>query len=118
MAALAARTKGVPPDTEDAGPPADDSEPPCCNSYFTSFANVKAALEKLKDATAERLEALTEKGPTFTAWKDGAWSINVGSNSKVTSSGVPCRACPCDSSTNITRTTHALSAPLSAGRLL
>lgn len=86
--ALDALTKAVTPDTEDDGAPPEGRERPCCNSYFTSFGNVKEALERLKAATEERLEALTEKDPNFTAWKDGAWSINAGANSKVTSNGI------------------------------
>lgn len=86
--ALDALVKTVTPDEEDDGTPPGEGERPCCNSYFSSFRNVRDALERLKAATEERLVALTEKDPTFAEWKNGANSINVGANSSAASNGV------------------------------
>ena len=86
-AALDALAKAVTPDEEDDGTPADEGEPPTCNSYFASFRNIIDALGRLKTATEERLVALSEKDPNFAAWKE-AYSIGLGKGASPASNGI------------------------------
>ena len=62
------------------------------NSYFASFANIAAALERLKEAIAERLAAGggidEESDPVFKKWRDEGYSIGLGKGANVTSNGV------------------------------
>ena len=87
VAALDALAKAVTPDDGDDGTPPDEPEKPCCNSYFTSFAAIRDALVRLKDATEVRLADLVEKDPDFAAWKE-AYSIALGKGASPASNGI------------------------------
>jgi len=87
VAALDALAKAVTPDDGDDGTPPDEPEKPCCNSYFASFAAIRDALVRLKDATEERLADLVEKDPDFAAWKE-TYSIALGKGASPASNGI------------------------------
>ena len=80
------------PDEGDDGTPPDAGERTESNSYFASFANIAAALERLKEAIAERIEAGggidEESDPVFKKWRDEGYSIGLGKGANVTSNGV------------------------------
>ena len=80
------------PDEGDDGTPPDVGERTESNSYFASFANIAAALERLKEAIAERIEASggidEESDPVFKKWRDESYSLGLGKGANVTSNGV------------------------------
>ena len=80
------------PDEGDDGTPPDAGERTESNSYFASFANIAAALERLKEAIAERIEAGggidEESDPVFKKWRDESYSLGLGKGANVTSNGV------------------------------
>lgn len=80
------------PDEGDDGTPPDAGERTESNSYFASFANIAAALERLKDAIAERIETGggidEESDPVFKKWCDESYSLGLGKGANVTSNGV------------------------------
>ena len=80
------------PDESDDGTPPDAGERTESNSYFASFANIASALERLKEAIAERIAAgggIDEEGdPVFRKWRDEGYSIGLGKGANVTSNGV------------------------------
>ena len=80
------------PDEGDDATPPDAGERTESNSYFASFANIASALERLKEAIAERIEAGggidEESDPVFKKWRDEGYSIGLGKGANVTSNGV------------------------------
>ena len=80
------------PDEGDDATPPDAGERTESNSYFASFANIASALERLKEAIAERIEAGggidEESDPVFKKWRDEEYSIGLGKGANVTSNGV------------------------------
>jgi len=80
------------PDESDDGTPPDAGERTESNSYFASFANIASALERLKEAIAERIEAGggidEESDPVFKKWRDESYSLGLGKGANVTSNGV------------------------------
>ena len=70
------------PDKDDDGTPR-----PCCNSYFESFAAIRDALVRVREATEERLVELAEKDQNFASWRD-AYSIALGKGANTISNGI------------------------------
>ena len=60
VAALDALAKAVTPEEYDDGTPPEELPVPCCNSYFASFRNIRDALLRVRDATAERIDETKE----------------------------------------------------------
>ena len=80
------------PDEGDDATPPDAGVRTESNSYFASFANIASALERLKEAIAERIEAGggidEESDPVFKKWRDESYSLGLGKGANVTSNGV------------------------------
>ena len=80
--------KTLTPSEDDDDEASDGETKPCCNSYFSSFQNIRDALVRVREATVARLAASAEVDPTFAEWRGGAYAINIGQSAKVTSNGV------------------------------